>query len=463
MEEEEQGVTLGDICKVVFKRVWWVVGAIALGIILAALLVQFWYNKNNRTYSVTYQIVYETTQDGKYPDGSTFVMSDLVSEEALKTVMDNDTDGKFDGVDIEKIIDGDGVTIEDVTEDSTETLKSYTLTLSAKYFSSREQAASFIRELADYPIEYKVVAGVKSKGYDTYLTAYDLADTYEEMIAALTAQAEYIDEYYDTLIELYGMEYQVTVDGQTKTLGQWQLEAAAAFSTTKADNLSASVTNNYYATQDYLDNLASRKQYLNNKITENTTVINAFTALAGATGQTTISDTEITALVIETAEMQNELTRIGNEGDTEKSIYGEKSKYTTSGTSEYTAFEAFKESLAESYTALAEKAAETQEVVTSLYTASSKIAYANSGTVKVDGGINIILAALIGAVLGLIVAAIVICIIDMPAYKREKYGVPAPVSSTSACQTCQVSQTSQSPADSSPAEPSADPADKKKE
>ena len=55
----------------------------------------------------------------------------------------------------------------------------------------------------------------------------------------------------------------------------------------------------------------------------------------------------------------------------------------------------------------------------SYYDAMCDISYA-SNVITAQGGLNIVLAALIGAVLGFIVVSIVICIIDMPKYIRQR-------------------------------------------
>ena len=42
--------------------------------------------------------------------------------------------------------------------------------------------------------------------------------------------------------------------------------------------------------------------------------------------------------------------------------------------------------------------------------------------IETEGGINILVAAVVGAVLGFIIVSVVILIKDMPEYKRRKYG-----------------------------------------
>ena len=49
------------------------------------------------------------------------------------------------------------------------------------------------------------------------------------------------------------------------------------------------------------------------------------------------------------------------------------------------------------------------------------VLYVNN-VIETEGGINIIIAAVVGAVLGFIIVSVVILIKDMPEYKRRKYG-----------------------------------------
>ena len=59
-----------DILKVIFKRIWWVLGATAACLLIVVLVTQLWYNKRQQFYSVSYEIVYPDSTSGKYPDGS---------------------------------------------------------------------------------------------------------------------------------------------------------------------------------------------------------------------------------------------------------------------------------------------------------------------------------------------------------------------------------------------------------
>ena len=68
MENEENGVSISEIFKVIFKRVWWVVGVTLAFLLLFVLVVQFWLNRQQQTYTVTYTIDFPGIEEGVYPD-----------------------------------------------------------------------------------------------------------------------------------------------------------------------------------------------------------------------------------------------------------------------------------------------------------------------------------------------------------------------------------------------------------
>ena len=131
--EEERGLTFLDICKIILKRIWWVVGATALCTLIAVLVTQFWYNRNNRVYTVGYELVYPDNDSGKYPDNSLILASDFVSRSTVNAIKDGDE--KFKNVDVDDMLNNDGISVtEQVTRDTVGVLKrSYTLTVKVKY------------------------------------------------------------------------------------------------------------------------------------------------------------------------------------------------------------------------------------------------------------------------------------------------------------------------------------------
>ncbi|MDE6075590.1 MAG: hypothetical protein K2G26_04055, partial [Clostridia bacterium] len=156
--EEDNGLTFMDILKVIFKRIWWVLGATAACLLIVVLVTQLWYNKREQYFSVNYEIVYPDSASGKYPDGSDLLASDAISLSTLTQIRDGayssaENAEEFKNIDVEKMLSEDGISIaEEVTQTAGGGIKrTYNLTVSAKYFSSDAQAVAFIRTVAVYP------------------------------------------------------------------------------------------------------------------------------------------------------------------------------------------------------------------------------------------------------------------------------------------------------------------------
>ena len=96
-------------------------------------------------------------------------------------------------------------------------------------------------------------------------------------------------------------------------------------------------------------------------------------------------------------------------------------KYTQEGTTENTAYKAFVARLDGYRDSLAAATEDLKAVNTNIYKDNTQVVFLNN-KIKVDGGLNIIFAAILGLVLGFVVSAVVVCIVDAPKYKRAHYG-----------------------------------------
>ena len=425
--EEERGLTFLDICKIILKRIWWVVGATALCTLIAVLVTQFWYNRNNRVYTVGYELVYPDNDSGKYPDNSLILASDFVSRSTVNAIKDGDE--KFKNVDVDDMLNNDGISVtEQVTRDTVGVLKrSYTLTVKVKYFSSDKQAEAFIRSVANYPVT-RINAIVANTEHGLYFSVYEGAGTYEDKINALVSQKSYLQSKYSSL-SAYGNE--VTVSGAA--LGN-------IFTKTQQDALLSQIEVNGYAVnpEEYKADAEVRKLELQQKIDDNTARIAAlkeaekdsggqsggsgaavnsaaaFAAKTYADDDKLIISNVIQSLTDENSQMEIEIARI----DRKLACI---EKYTQEGTTENTAYKAFVARLDGYRDSLAAATEDLKAVNTNIYKDNTQVVFLNN-KIKVDGGLNIIFAAILGLVLGFVVSAVVVCIVDAPKYKRAHYG-----------------------------------------
>lgn len=417
--EEEKGLSFVDILKIILKRVWWVVGAAALCVVIAVLVVQFWYNRKSRFYTVSYELVYPESESGKYPDNSYLLASEFVSASTLGKIKESDKD-KFGSIDIDDMLENDKISItEQVTKDTTDVIKrKYTLNVTAKYFSSKEQAREFIRKIAAYPVD-RINTTVAAKEYGTYFRVYDEADTYEGKIEALVAQKSYLEKAYDAL-KNYGNEAAVGSASLHNVFTETQQKAL----------LSRLSVNGYVIDIDaYKANAEVRKAELNQKIADNEAriealegasddktepaVASAFAAgYAGESGDDKIIISNlILSLKDETAQMKIEQDEIDR-------TLGKIEKYTQEGSDEYKAWKAFEAQLDGYRESLVKATGELKKVNVSIYESNSQVIF-NTNKIALEGGLNIVLAAVIGLIGGLLVASLVVCIIDAPKYKKE--------------------------------------------
>ena len=424
--EEENGLTLGEIFKVIFKRIWWVVGAAALGVLLVVLVTQLWYNKTKQYYSVTYEIVYPNSQSGRYPNGNEFLISDSISSETLAEIKAgkySEDVGEFANVDVDKMLKNDAIRLSTklMKREDDSVATSFTLTVMAQYFSGEEQAVNFLKTVASYPVN-RVNAIIAERQYWLNLTTYENALTYTDKISALIAQKNYLSGSYLAL-----REYDNQLDVKIAELNN-------LFTSEQQQTLNDRLKTNFYVlnTNEYVSNAEYRKAVLKKSIDDNDKIIealklerdeavkaqNAGQSASGFAGSvydevvTNPYDVRIADLTAANTSLRNTIADIDN-------TLAEIAKYTQEGTPEYTEKNNF-DGMLEKYRAeLTAATEELAEITTKLYFENSRIIFAGNKVERL-GGIGAILSAVVGLLVGAILSAIVVCIIDLPKYRRAK-------------------------------------------
>ncbi|MDE7075971.1 MAG: hypothetical protein K2O62_01470, partial [Clostridia bacterium] len=268
--EEENGLSFKDILKVIFKRIWWVLGATAACLLIVVLIAQLWYNKREQYFSVSYEIVYPDSASGKYPDGSDLLAADAISLVTLTAIKDGaysaDNKDEFKNINVEKMLDEDEISIsEEVAQTAGGGIKrTYTLTVSAKYFSNDAQAVAFIRTVAAYPVK-RVNSIIDTKEYGLYFSVYEAAKSYDAKIEALVSQKNYLESEY-TKLKNYGSTVEVNLASLHNIFTTEQRQALA-------DSITA---NNYvFDTDGYKANAETRTVALDKQFADNVKIIEA--------------------------------------------------------------------------------------------------------------------------------------------------------------------------------------------
>ena len=287
--------------------------------------------------------------------------------------------------------------------------------------SGEEQAVNFLKTVASYPVN-RVNAIIAERQYWLNLTTYENALTYTDKISALIAQKNYLSGSYSAL-----REYDNQLDVKIAELNN-------LFTSEQQQTLNDRLKTNFYVlnTNEYVSNAEYRKAVLNKSIDDNDKIIealklerdeavkaqNAGQSASGFAGSvydevvTNPYDVRIADLTAANTSLRNTIA------DIDKTL-AEIAKYTKEGTDEYTEKNNF-DGMLEKYRAeLTAATEELAEITTKLYFENSRIIFAGNKVERL-GGIGAILSAVVGLLVGAILSAIVVCIIDLPKYRRAK-------------------------------------------
>lgn len=422
--EEDNGVSLGEIFKVIFKKVWWVVAVTAAVMIIFVCLIQFWFNPSKQMYSASFDI--RLPSGNVYPDGTELRLEDSVLLENLQLIKDESLlseskrTGNFADIDIQKMVEEDDVVLTHMIEQKEDETYEYhnTVRIVKKYFKNKKQAAAFVKAVAEFSVD-NAKNIVNNMNYSELLAKYQRYNTYEEKINALIAQKNYIESMYEKISDKYSGEYVPSGLNSGKSIDDYIRDLTDVFDTREQEAVRNTVSANYYVwdTATYLDNAQAKIKALEVEIEENKNRIDAQIAERdklkenfGSIQETTEFDKIIADLADRSAVMQNEIDKT-NETLRRIDVYidgdGKAAK------------EAFDKRLDKICAQLEEATQVLKTVNIATYEEKAQAIYVNN-KVEIKGGLNIILAAAIGVVAGFVIVSAVILIIDLPKYKREK-------------------------------------------
>ncbi|MDE7089667.1 MAG: hypothetical protein K2O54_06065, partial [Prevotella sp.] len=227
MEEENKGISIGDIFRVIFSQKWLAL-IIAVAItLLGTLAVYLGYGPSKTEYVSTFSVNLSVNDEGLlvYPSGATRNYRDFVSKANLQNVKESDE--AFADVDADKIYKAGAISI---TQNRTETDGiTYTIRAKAKYFPSFEVATEYISHIASTPSR-QILEWAKNLSKVTKSSFEDKVGT-EQKLSYLSTQLEEIGKRFE---ELGGMpatatervkNLQETVTTLTGELQQYHYES----------------------------------------------------------------------------------------------------------------------------------------------------------------------------------------------------------------------------------------------
>jgi len=430
----EEGVTPADLCHMIGKKIWYILGISALLCIIALLLTQFALNPVLTTYSLEFSITYPQDEDGKYPDGTPFSYMDLVSRAYLEEA--KATDARFADLDLEKMITEDDIFIvAEQLDDEQQTLTGkYTLTVNGKYFSGRAEATDFIRAVINVPVT-KIKAMASEVDCTLDESVFDAA-SFADCFSLLTEQKEELLSQYDEWISLYRENYTVL----EKTLKNYRAEISVLFGKTTMTKLKEEMElcgYNAFTPADLTD-----ETHLNNLIEKRR---------AELTDERNVNDKKIAALKEALALIRSEgssIATVTSYTTTAATGTDEKKADATVTTVDITSEEtlsqalaklllrnenidyqlemltkenitAFKEKLRQEFTSLNQAAQAIKTVSSALYTQETKVTYTSSKA-NTAGDIDLPVMGVGSFLLVFLIGCTVVCVAAYPKYRRTQ-------------------------------------------
>ena len=446
--EEESGITFGEICHLIKKRIWWILGISVIVALIAALAVGLVLNRGKNDYSLTFIIDFPGVEEGQYPDGTSFNYESVVYSDQLEAVKSAGTEedpNAFSNVDTAAMASRGEISIvadTRTTTDSTtsELTGSYTITVSSAYFTDAEQASAFLRALAERTIE---TVNEKAAGMDfrmdvstegettTYsIAGYDSAQTYANKLSILSSQNSYLLSQYDRLIS-NGLYTSFQYEG--KSMQTLRAEAEASVST-ELSRLQTELNTYQYVLNDsdaltsianYVDQLQEntskiadlQEQYQRDLQTISDTLSNSqlqviISALEGYTN-------DIRSLTVANTELRRDIEKlcasIGYVFNEDDYSYVQSDAAEAKGNK--TQFEADLQALHEVVLANSITA---KNAIVALYESESEIVYRQTNVTVIDNSTSVPLIAVAGFVIAFLVTSIIFCAADYPAYKKQR-------------------------------------------
>ena len=217
-EQEESGLTFGEICRLIGRRIWWVLGASVLAAVLAALVLALAVNPSLTYYSMQFSLVYPSDESGQYPDGSRFSYRTIISQERLEDA--KASDDRFAGVDTAKMLKEDNISISLNTSDDTSAQRTYTISVGGNNIIERASQ-----------LEYSISEeAFRASSFDARLEL--LANEYDAMLDA-----------YDSWIGTYSAGYRVIYNGVGRSLSDYRADLYSLFSSGLRESLKAQCEN----------------------------------------------------------------------------------------------------------------------------------------------------------------------------------------------------------------------------
>lgn len=423
---EEGGMTIGEICRTVLKKIWIVLGAAALAAVIGVLVVCFAVNPSMQSYYMEFLMVYPTAGSASYPNGETFFYQDLVSHDFLAAAKNSDP--SFAGLDVDRMDRNRDITVTDGTAEDDKTEK-YRIDVKGSYFADADGAERFIRAIAS-------VLGDRMRataGEMNFATAEDVfvSVPFGEQLALLESDRDAILKAYDEWMECYSGVYFVTpissdgTAGKRMQLKDFRAEVVALYGESTRLELASELELGGYCKSEDAAAYANRLRDEYKKNEAEITALREYLGLDAAAAMTLESSEEgdisitvdptpaqrITKLVTRNNEIERWLGATFLEG--EDTTYDFENN--AEGTLNKTNVEKFEARVNAEREKIAKAAEKLTEVTRGIYQDDVIRFYAHVGE---EGGVGVVLIAAVCFVLVFLAAGFVVCVVETRKKKR---------------------------------------------
>ncbi len=421
--ETENGLTLGEICRIVFKRIWYVLGASALVTIVAVLLIALVMNPRKVTYRGDFQVIYPLSEAQKYPNGAPFLYHDILSNASLKEIVAADEDLK--GLDVDKLLREEAVTfVAEMDEETKLYTGKYSLYLKGRYFSDYAKASRFASAISQTFVE-RINDSAQSVSYLVDVAVFD-AMPFEKQLQSLADQKSKLLGEVDKWSALYHETYRVN----GKTLKNIRAEIETVYGDVTKKTIETELERcGYVAVSD----IAKRKSEIQEEISYNDLQMKALEEAIKTMGGGIDAPTTPQAALMLAAQDDTS----GSTGDDPNKwviniqsvsdllqnyskfvTRNEQLKYQLTQLTEANITE-FSASVKKQFNLISEKAEMLAEVSAQIYRDNSRV-FANQEELRRDGETNVVFVAIAAFVLVFFLAALAVFMLDAPKYKAKK-------------------------------------------
>lgn len=406
MENKSKELTFADLLEIIFKRKILLAVITLIITIVGTLFLGVVYSNSNAYYTTSFSLDYPGSATLTMPDGSNLKYSDFISQKSLETVKKSDS--KYSSIDVVSLSLYDDISIsQEIVINSAERKDTvYTITVKSKYFTNKEVAKAFLKDLSTLPIN-NVKEMVKNTRHDSYLNAYDNSLSFDNKLNFLETQKEYLLSAYDKTITSLG-----DISINNKSLSTYKQGVENFFMMNSLELLKSEFEREGYApkNEELVKSYQSEIETLISKKQSNENIIDAIRL---EIGKNEYSDKQIG--IDRILELLEENVIISSKIET----LNTKLSYAKGEITNEQEYLAFTSKLTSFYENVDNFTNEYVENVNTIYEQLSAITFENSSIIKERGGVSIIVAGIASFIVGLLIASFTILILN-GIKKKEK-------------------------------------------